>query len=59
MWGNLIIIGSIIWAIAGVYFIYTLGAAIITWQWKQFWIALLLFIFISLVQIVLAALAES
>jgi len=48
----------VLWAISGVYLVYSLGHAIITWTGKQFWLALLLFAFLSITEIVIAALQE-
>lgn len=58
MWGILLQINSVLWALAGIFLIYSLGAAIMTWSWKQFWLALLLFVFVSIVEVALAAISE-
>ena len=58
MWGTIMNINSIFWCIGATYLLYALGLGILTWQWKQFWVALLITIFLSLTEIVLAALAE-
>ncbi len=58
MWGNLLAVNSIFWALSGVYLIYSFGVAIITWSWKQFLVALLVFVFLSVAEIALAAIAE-
>ena len=58
MWNAILQINSVLWAISGVYLVYSLGHAIITWTGKQFWLALLLFPFLSITEIVIAALQE-
>ncbi len=61
MWGTILQVNSVCWAISGVFFIYSLGNAIFSWSsgsWKQFLLALLLFIFLSVSEVALAALQE-
>ena len=58
MWGTLLQINSVLWVTSGVFLIYSAGAAIFSWEWKQFFLALLLFTFVSIIEIVLAALQE-
>ncbi len=59
MWGPLLQINSVLWIFSAVFLIYSAGNAILTWSGKQFLLALLLFVFLSLVEIVLAAISES
>ena len=58
MWNILIQINSVLWALSAVFAVYSVGNAILTWSWKQLVLALLLFVFITLIEIVLAALQE-
>ncbi|OGG78580.1 hypothetical protein A3F56_00265 [Candidatus Kaiserbacteria bacterium RIFCSPHIGHO2_12_FULL_55_13] len=58
MWNAILQINTVLWAISGVFLIYSLGHAILTWSGKQFWLALLLFAFLSITEIVIAALQE-
>jgi hypothetical protein len=58
MWGNLILINAVFWVLSAMYLIYSVGTAILMGQWKQLLLALLLFIFLSVAEIALAAMAE-
>ncbi len=58
MWGTILLVNSVLWVLAATYFVYSLGTAIIMWSWKQFLIALLVFVLLSVAEIVLAAIAE-
>ena len=58
MWGNLLVINAVLWALSGVYLVYSVGTAILKGQWKQLLFAVLLFAFLSVVEIALAAIAE-
>ena len=58
MWENILTVNSVLWGIAGVYLIYAFGSAILTWSWKQFWIALVVFIFLSVAELVLNGIAD-
>jgi len=58
MWGHILQVNSVLWALSGVFLIYATGAAIFSWSWKQFLLALLLFVFFSVTEIVFAALQE-
>ena len=58
MWNAILQINTVLWAISGVFLIYSLGHAILNWSGKQFWLALLLFAFLSITEIVIAALQE-
>ena len=58
MWGNLLMINAVFWALSGMYLIYSIGTAILKGQWKQLLLALLLFAFLSVVEVALGAIAE-
>lgn len=58
MWNTILQINSVLWAVSGVFLIYSIGQAILTWSGKQFLLALLLFAFLSITEIVIAALQE-
>lgn len=58
MWGILVNVNSVLWVLSGVYLVYSFGVAILAWSWKQFLLALLMFVFLSLAEIALAAMAE-
>ena len=58
MWSTVLLINSFLWSIGAVYFIYSIGTAIITWSWKQFVLGLVIFVFLSVAQIVIAGIAE-
>ncbi|OGG53474.1 hypothetical protein A3H16_01855 [Candidatus Kaiserbacteria bacterium RIFCSPLOWO2_12_FULL_53_8] len=58
MWGTILNINSILWALSGTYFVYSTGIAILTWSGKQFLLGLLVFVFFSLAEVALAAIAE-
>ncbi len=59
MWSTILLVNSVLWSIGAVYFVYSIGMAIITWSWKQFVLGLVIFAFLSIAEIVLAAIAES
>ncbi len=56
MWNIAVIINSVFLALSTVFFIYSIGAALILGQWKLLLLAFLLFVFLGITQIVLAAL---
>ncbi|MEK7133442.1 MAG: hypothetical protein AAB804_00010 [Patescibacteria group bacterium] len=58
MWSNLLVLNAILWALSGMYLIYSIGTAILKGQGKQLLLALLLFVFLSVVEIALGAIAE-
>jgi len=58
MWLNILTINSVLWTLSGIFLIYSLGAAIILWHWKQFLVALLVFLFLGLTEVALAAIVE-
>ena len=58
MWGTILQINGILWAITGIYFVYSTGAAVLMASWKQFFLGLLIFVFFTLAEVVLAAIAE-
>ncbi len=55
MWNIIMVINSVFLALATTFLIYTIGAAIILGEWKLFLLALLLFIFLGITQIAIAA----
>jgi hypothetical protein len=55
MWEIIMTINSVLLSLAGVFLIYALGAWIILGAGKEFLLALLLFIFLFITQIVIAA----
>ena len=58
MWGTILLINSTLLALTSLYFVYSIGAAILLFEWKQMLVMLLLCIFFGFVQIALGALAE-
>ena len=58
MWGHILQVNSVLWALSGIFLIYAVGAAILSGAWKQLLLALLLFIFLSVTEITLAGLQE-
>ena len=56
MWNVLIIINSVFLTVATTFLVYAVGAAIILGEWKQLLIAFLVFVFLGIVEVVLAAL---
>ncbi|MSU73644.1 hypothetical protein EXS56_00725 [Candidatus Kaiserbacteria bacterium] len=59
MWNKILQINSVLWIMSALFLVYSFGHGIITWSGKQFWLALLLFIFLSVIEIVISALQES
>jgi len=58
MWDNILMINSLLWAVSGVFLVYAFGTAVITWTWKQFVIALIIFVFFSIAELVITAILE-
>ena len=58
MWGTLLQINSVLLALSLLFLVYSFGHGILTWSGKQFWLALLLFAFLSITEIVISALQE-
>jgi len=58
MWGILLTVNSVLWALAATYFVYSIGTAILTWSGKQFLLGLVIFVFFSIAEIVIAAISE-
>jgi hypothetical protein len=58
MWDIMLAINSILWVIAGVYLIYAFGTAILTWSGKPLLIALAIFVFFSVAEIVLNGIVD-
>ena len=58
MWSIILQINSLLFVITSLVLVYTLGTGLMTWTWKPFGVALLLFIFFALTEIALAAIAE-
>ena len=55
MWNIIMVVNSVFLALAATFLIYTTGAAIILGEWKLVLLALLLFIFLGITQIAIAA----
>ena len=58
MWVTILLFNSIILTIVSTYLVYSIGAAILLSEWRQLVITFILFIFFSLVEIALGAIAE-
>ncbi|OGG56736.1 hypothetical protein A2680_02195 [Candidatus Kaiserbacteria bacterium RIFCSPHIGHO2_01_FULL_55_37] len=58
MWNNILQVNSLLWVLSALYLVFSFGSAILTWSWKQFFLALLLFAFFSVTEVVFAALQE-
>ena len=58
MWMNILTINSILWTLSGIFLIYSIGAAFILGEWKQFLVAFVVFIFLGFVEVALAAIIE-
>jgi len=58
MWGTILLIHSIIFTCAGVYLVYSFGAAILLGDWKPFLITLILCVFFGFSSVALAAIIE-
>ena len=58
MWDNLLFINSLIWVCTSVYFVYSIGAAILKWDIRIFLGGLGLFLLSLIVQIILAGLKK-
>ena len=58
MWVVILTINSVLLTISGVYLIYAFGTAIITWSGKQFVIALIIFLFFCLAELVINAIVD-
>jgi len=56
MWNMLITINSVFLSFASIFLIYSIGAALIRGEWKLLLLAFLLFVFVGITEIVLAAL---
>jgi hypothetical protein len=59
MWAVILLINSIALSISGLYFVYSIGLAILSGQWKVFFAALLVMLFLSVTEVVLGAILES
>ncbi len=58
MWNTILQINSVLLALSALFLVYSAGNAILTWTGKQFLLALLLFAFLSVIEIAIAALQE-
>jgi hypothetical protein len=58
MWNTILLVNGVLFSIASVYLIYSLGAAILLGEWKLFVITLILCIFFGFAEVALGALAE-
>ena len=47
---------SVFWILVALYLVYEFGIGIATWQWKQFFLALVVMVTLSIAAIVVAAL---
>ena len=56
MWNIIMVINSVFLVIVTTFFIYSIGAGIILGEWKQLLLAFLLFVFLCITQVVIAAL---
>ncbi len=58
MWGTVLLINGILFTIAGTFLVYYIGMAIIAGEWKQFFITLVICIFLGFAEVALGAIAE-
>jgi hypothetical protein len=58
MWGNLMHANSVLWLLALVFLVYTLGEGVFMWTWKPFFIALGVQVVLTITEIVFAAIAD-
>lgn len=58
MWDNLLLINSILWACTAIYFIYSIGYAILRADAQQFFIGLGLFLLSLTIEIILGGLKK-
>ena len=58
MWGTLLQINSVLLALSLLFLVYSFGHGILTWSGKQFWLALLVFLFLGVMEVVIGSLQE-
>ncbi len=58
MWGTILLVNSILFALASLYLVYSFGAMILLLDWKPFVLTLILCICFGFVQVALGAIAE-
>ena len=58
MWDIILHVNGVLFSLASVYLIYSIGAAILLGEWKAFLITLILCIFFGFAEVALGALAE-
>ena len=58
MWDTILQVNSVLWIASALFLVYSFGNAILTWSGKQFFLALLLFAFLSVIEVIIAALQE-
>jgi len=58
MWSVLVTGNAVLWVLSAVYMVYSFGIAILTWSWKQFFLALLVFAFLSVAEVALGAISD-
>jgi len=58
MWSTILLINSIIFALASTYLVYSIGAAILLLDWKPFVITLIVCIFLGFSEVALGAMNE-
>lgn len=55
MWHIVLTINSVLWVIAMLYLVYAAGQLFIIFAWKEFLLALVVVVFLSLAEVALAA----
>ena len=58
IWGTAVTITGILWSLASMYIVYAFCNLIIYFDWRQFVVALLLWIAFTIAELVFSALAE-
>ena len=59
MWNILMVINSVLLAIATTFLVYAVGAGIILGEWKQLLVAFLVFVFLGVAEVAIAAINMS
>jgi hypothetical protein len=58
MWSVILLINSFILTFVSLYFIYSIGMAILVGAWKAFFIALITFLFFTFTEVAIGSISE-
>ena len=58
MWGTVMLVNSGLWVIGAVYFFYAFGVGVMTLSWTQFFASVLMMLFLTFTEFVIAIFSE-